>query len=97
MTLIWKGPALNDLIEIRDYIAQDNPSAALSVAMSLRESADILRANPYCGRAGTLNLTRELVIAKLPYILVYQLVAEDIEILRVVHTSRLWPETRPLI
>lgn len=90
MRLVWKAPALEDLIEIRGYIAEDNPAAALRVAKQLRESANKLIQNPYIGRVGTLNETRELVVTKFPYILVYELKQESIEILRVIHTSRLW-------
>ncbi len=93
MSLIWKAPAFEDLKGIRDYISIENPAAALRVAKLLRESASKLIANPYIGRVGTLEQTRELVVTNLPYILVYQLTEEDIEILRVVHTSRLWSDS----
>ena len=35
--VIWTEPALNDLDAIADYIALDDPAAALARAKSLRE------------------------------------------------------------
>ena len=43
------------------------------------------------GRAGRLLGTRELVIASLPYVIAYRVSERQIEILRVLHTSRRWP------
>jgi plasmid stabilization system protein ParE len=36
--------------------------------------------------------TRELLIGELPYAIPYRMLEQDIEILRVLHTSRRWPE-----
>ena len=91
MNLVWKAPAFNDLKGIKDYISLENPAAAIRVAKHLRDSASKVIANPYIGRAGTLAGTRELVVSNIPYILVYQLSDNEIQILRVVHTSRFWP------
>lgn len=92
MNIIWKAPALFDLVDIREFIDKNNPSAAKRVALSIIESANKLAINPFIGRIGTLDETRELVVTRLPYILVYQIEQDQIEILRVVHTSKLWPE-----
>jgi plasmid stabilization system protein ParE len=37
--------------------------------------------------------TRELVIGELPYVIPYRVLGQDLEILRVLHTSRRWPES----
>ena len=92
MKIFWKAPALFDLVDIREFIDKDNPSAAKRVAINIKESANKLAINPFIGRIGTLDGTRELVVTKLPYILVYQVDQDQIEILRVVHTSKLWSE-----
>ena len=42
------------------------------------------------GRAGRVLRTRELVITKFPYIVPYQVRDNNIYILRVLHTSRIW-------
>jgi toxin ParE1/3/4 len=43
------------------------------------------------GRIGRRKGTRELVVAGLPYFVVYRLRASTIEVLRVIHGARDWP------
>jgi toxin ParE1/3/4 len=43
------------------------------------------------GRPERVIGTRELVIGGLPYIIPYRVRVGDVEILRVLHTSRRWP------
>ena len=50
-----------------------------------------LPGRPAIGRPGRVLGTRELVIGRLPYIVPYRVREKDIEILRVLHTSRRWP------
>ena len=44
------------------------------------------------GRAGRVEGTKELVIDGTPHIVPYRKEGERIEILRVYHSSRLWPQ-----
>jgi toxin ParE1/3/4 len=44
------------------------------------------------GRPGRVPGTCELVIPRLPYIIVYRLNAGGVDVVRVYHTSRMWPE-----
>ena len=74
------------------YIAQDNPKAAAEFVLHLRDSALMLGEQPNMGRPGRIPGTRELVVANLPYILPYRVRNDAIEILRVFHTARKWPE-----
>lgn len=92
MKLIWTIPALNDLDQIQDFIAQDSPLAAFTLTGDVLELADkLLPANPMIGRQGRVAGTRELIVPKAPYIVVYR-VTDRIEVLAVVHTARDWPE-----
>lgn len=43
------------------------------------------------GRSGKADGTREFVIARTPYILVYRNNAEVLEALRVIHGAQQWP------
>lgn len=43
------------------------------------------------GRAGYLKGTRELVVAYIPYMLIYRLNGKTVEILRVLHCAQKWP------
>ena len=95
MALRWHRQALDDLRGIHDYIAAESPGAARRVISHLREQARLLPLYPEIGRSGRLPGTRELVVVRFPYILAYRALGEDVEILLVVHTSRLWPEQLP--
>ena len=44
------------------------------------------------GRHGRIEGTRELVIPGLPYIIPYRVKNNVIEILRVLHAARKWPD-----
>ena len=92
MRLRWTRRAERDLDEIAAYIGQDSPPAAARVILELIDQGEnALLGQPAVGRAGRVLGTRELVIRGLPYILPYRLREKDIEILRVLHTSRRWP------
>lgn len=90
MKLVWTRPAAADRREIRAYIAQDNPSAALALDELLFERAGRLIDHPQLGRLGRVAGTRELV-AHRNYILVYDVSADTVRVLRVLHAARQWP------
>ena len=69
MRLIWTRPARDDRRAIREYIAADNPRAALALDELIAEKARRLVRHPQLGRAGRVENTRELV-AHRNYILV---------------------------
>ncbi len=47
---------------------------------------------PSLGRPGRISGTRELVIRGTPYVVPYRIKGPDIEILRVYHGARRWPD-----
>lgn len=92
MRLRWTKRAERDLDDIAVYIDQDSPAAAARVVLELIDQVETsLQAHPAIGRPGRLLGTRELVIGGLPYIVPYRVREKDIEVLRVLHTSRRWP------
>jgi len=91
MILKWTHPARNDLIDILDYIADDNPSAALAVIERIEASARRLVDFPLSGGEGSVPDTRELPIPGLPFLVVYRLSNATIEVRRVLHGARQWP------
>lgn len=93
MRLRWTRLAEKDLDEIARYIGQDTPAAAARVVLELIDQAEkLLPKHPAIGRPGRVLGTRELVIGDLPYVIAYRVRERDVEILRVLHTSRAWPE-----
>jgi len=92
LRLRWTKRAERDLDEIAKYIGQDSPAAAARVILELIEQVEAnLLAHPAIGRQGRVLGTRELMIGALPYVVPYRVREMDIEILRVLHTSRRWP------
>jgi addiction module RelE/StbE family toxin len=91
MKLRWSAHSLRELETIIEYIAADNPTAALELGEQILSSVDaVLPANPYAGRPGRVEGTRELVLHE-SYIVAYE-VTDAVFILAVRHNARLWPE-----
>lgn len=90
MTLVWTRLARLDRKEIREYIAQDNPAAALALDELVSEKAQRLADHPNLGRPGRVTGTQELV-AHRNYILVYDVAGDTVRVLRVLHAARQWP------
>jgi toxin ParE1/3/4 len=88
----WLRRALASLDEEAEYIAVDDPRAAGRVVLRILRAVDLLKKNPALGRAGRVAGTRELVVAGTPYIVPYRVRGEAVEILRVFHAARKWPE-----
>jgi len=91
MPIRWLRDAVLDLIELRQYIAQDNPNTAQDIARRIIMSVQQLRDSPSMGRIGRVEGTRELVISGLPYIIPYRVKNRVVEVLRVLHGARKWP------
>ncbi len=93
MTLVWSPESIHDLISLRAYIAQDDPAAAKRVALHILYCVEhLLSGTPQLGRHGCVPGTRELVISDTPYIIPYRVRGATIEIVRVYHSARRWPE-----
>ncbi|MCC6775905.1 MAG: type II toxin-antitoxin system RelE/ParE family toxin [Hyphomicrobiales bacterium] len=94
MTPIWSPEAVADLVALRAYIEQDDPAAARRVALQIiRNVETLLPDSPEMGRPGRVPGTRELVIPGTPYIVPYRLIGSTIQVLRVFHGARRWPES----
>lgn len=88
--LKWLQLARTDLLEIVDYISDDNPGAAQHVKNDIERKAESLPSFPKKGRPGRVEGTRELVVLS-NYILVYKEDASTVRILRVLHAAQQWP------
>ena len=92
MRVRWLKVALANLDAEAEYIAEDNPAAAGRVVQKILRAVDLLKENPAMGRAGRVAGTRELVVAETPYVIPYRVRGVAVEILRVFHAARKWPE-----
>ena len=95
MRLVWNPVALDDREEIMDYIAEDNPVAAIELDELIKLKANELIDRPEIYRAGRVRGTREMVVHS-NYVVIYKIwKAKDvIEILRVKHAAQQWPKGR---
>jgi len=91
MRIKWLKRALENLEAEAAYIAQENPQAAGECVNRILNAVQQLAQHPNIGRAGRVFGTRELVITRYPYIVPYRIKNETIEVLRIFHTSRKWP------
>jgi len=86
----WTQTAEDELIEtLAWYIEQAASETGQHIVTRLFAAAGRLELFPHSGRLGLSPETREFVVPNLPYFLVYR-AADRVEILRVMHTSRLW-------
>jgi toxin ParE1/3/4 len=92
MKVIWSPEARQDLRDIYLYLAAENPYAARALHERIKQGVRLLRDNPHIGRPGRVPGTKELVISGTFYILPYRIREKRLELLRVYHTAREWPE-----
>ena len=92
MRIRWTQTAAHDLTSICDYIQQhDTPSTARRIALLIYQSAGSLNKFPHRGRVGRKPGTRELVLTNLPYVVIYRVRENIVEIIRILHGAQNWP------
>jgi len=92
MRVLWTERAARDLEEICDYLEQRASSAlARRVALVITDRIAELKQFPEQGRTGRKSGTRELVLSDLPYLVVYRIGTNALEILRILHGAQMWP------
>lgn len=93
MKVLWTLSAEQDRADIVELIANDNPLAAIRMDELFSAAVGRLAEHPLLGRTGQIPGTRELIPHE-SYRLVYEVRADTVWILTLVHTARLWPPTR---
>ena len=89
MELRFTRPAHQDIASILEYIGDRSPQGARRVLHSFEQAFQRLLFFPESGRdTGRGDQTRQVVIATFPFIVIYRVQGEVIEILRVRHTAR---------
>jgi len=89
MQVRWLRKALQNLEVIYEYVAKDNPDAALQLVTKIRGAVRQLEDFPLMGRIGRVKETREIVVN--PYIVIYRVNETFVEILRILHSARKFP------
>ncbi|ANL36726.1 toxin-antitoxin system toxin RelE/ParE family protein (plasmid) [Rhizobium phaseoli] len=87
MIVKWLHQALLDREGQIRHIFSQNPQAAIAMDDVIRHQAKMLADHPEAGRSGRLQGTKELVIPRTAFLLIYRIdrKAQRVEILRLLH------------
>jgi toxin ParE1/3/4 len=91
MKIRWMPLAEQDLDSAYDYVGQDNTRAAKKLVAHIFSAVGMLIRHPLAGREGRVSGTRELAVARTPYVIAYRLRGDEIQILSVIHGAQQWP------
>ncbi len=88
MRIRWTPAAAADLEQISDYLKLRYRSSRQATVRKVYAAIESLRKSPSRGRVGLEEGTRELVLRRLPYIILYREKEQTIEVLRIYHTAQ---------
>jgi toxin ParE1/3/4 len=88
MRIRWTPAAAADLEHISNYLKNRHPQYRQPTIRKLYEAIRSLKESPRRGRVGREEGTRELLFPPLPYIAVYRLKQQSIEVLRIYHAAQ---------
>jgi addiction module RelE/StbE family toxin len=90
MRIRWTVPAAEDLEGIKNYLDKHYPQFAEPTVRTINQRIRSLKTAPNRGRPGHRSGTRELPLSPLPYVVVYAVKPEAVEILHIYHGSQDW-------
>jgi plasmid stabilization system protein ParE len=89
MTLRFTPRARDDLREILEYIANENPAAADRVRRAIFDTVTLIAARPHLGiRNARAPELRSCLVAKYPYRIHYFVEAANVWIIHIRHSAR---------
>jgi toxin ParE1/3/4 len=86
--VIWTVAAEKRRDEALAYTANDNVHAALRQLEEIQRQVRRLREQPNMGRPGKVRGARELVIRHTPFIVVYRVFTDTVQIVRFLHSAQ---------
>jgi toxin ParE1/3/4 len=92
MNVFWSDAAVRQLRQVVEYIQPESATGAITVRRRILATALRVGQMPNSGRIGRAEGTREAVVPRTPFIVVYQISAHAVEIVGVWHAARLWPD-----
>jgi plasmid stabilization system protein ParE len=95
--LVFTELARQDLIRLRQFIAENNPGAAQRAAARLRAASVLIAQQPRVGRVIRAPASSVLAVRELPvafgasgYLIRYQILPSEVRILRIWHARENW-------
>jgi toxin ParE1/3/4 len=80
MRIRWTPPAVTDMQGISDYLKEHNPHYRQPTMRKLYQDILALKNMPHIGRPGRIEGTREIFFTPMPYVAVYRVHEQTIEI-----------------
>jgi addiction module RelE/StbE family toxin len=89
----WSDASKADFADILAYCTnKGEKTTGNRIVEQIHKATRRLKTSPLSGRPGSYAGTREIVLVNIPYIIVYTVLGNNLtRIVRVMHTSRLWP------
>jgi toxin ParE1/3/4 len=88
MRIRWTPAAAADLQSINDYLKEHHPHYREATVRKVYAAILSLKEWSHLGRVGREEGTRELLFPPLPYIAVYRVKEESVEVLRIYHGAQ---------
>jgi toxin ParE1/3/4 len=93
--IVWSVWAIGDRDDIFDYIEAESPRTAALVDSRIEKQVELLGRFPEMGRPGRVEGTRELVVRRTPFLVVYRIDPSAVLVLRVLRGAQEWPDELP--
>jgi len=93
MKIVWSAASVKHLHEIAEYLQGESSGAAITMRRRIMETKRRIGQMPFSGRVGRVDGTREAFVPRTPYIIVYRVSAQAVEIVGIWHAAREWPES----
>ena len=91
MRIVWTPAAAADLEQISDFLFEQNAATAVRLVRQIYSAASTLKRFPNKGRPRKKEGTRELVLQRLPWVIIYDASGQIVRITRVLHGAQRWP------
>ena len=88
MQIRWTPAAAVDLQRISDYLRERHPHYRQGTIRKVYAAIQSLKEWPHLGRVGREEGTRELLFLPLPYVAVYRVREQSVEVLRIYHSAQ---------
>ena len=88
MKIVWRRRAEHAFLQQLDFVRARNQRAAERLQVAVENRMELLALYPEMGTLSRNPSVRELIIARTPYVAVYQIDGDVITILQFFHTSQ---------
>ena len=86
--LDWSNRALAEVVRIVDfYVTEASDLIAEEAFASIQRAAKAIQSNPLHYREGKKQGTREYIVRRFPYVIIYRVRTDRIQIARVLHQA----------